>query len=85
MVQDIALIQSFMHMITLHIPRSCQTSILCVNQFDEIHGEGLEVAVGLAMFLQSKARSNVLKRQHMDICSKDGSSGIFFSLPQESP
>ena len=32
--------------------------------------------VALAMFLQGKERRNVLKRQHMDKCSKDGSGGI---------
>ena len=55
-LQDTALIQSFTHMTTLHVPRSWQTSILCVTKF-----MGMEVlnlqrfskgAVGLAMFLQ---------------------------------
>ena len=35
-----------------------------------------KAAVGLAIFFQSKERRNVLKRQHMDKCSKDGSGGM---------
>ena len=46
---------------------------------DEINCKG---AVGLAIFFQGKERSNSLKRQHIDKCSKDGSGGMVRNVCQ---
>ena len=44
---------------------------------DKMHMKGaVKGAVVLAMLLQGKERRNVLKRQQMDKCSKDGSGGM---------
>ena len=48
-------------------------TMICETKFMEKEVQG---SVALAIFLQGKERHNVLKRQHMDKCSKDGSGGM---------
>ena len=58
------------------------TSILCVTKFMGKEVLNLQRHSWTGNVFKGKERLNVLKRQHMDKCSKDGSGGMVQNVCQ---